>query len=153
MRLEALTWLKNICRLYGVMLTQTYKYFQRFQRDPLLIKLLASYIVLVNLTGWLTSQCRSFWSGTPHFSEPPISGSIFIAYYRLLNTVSLFFVGHAAWSVISTAILIIILIYLQVLPCDNRSPQCFDLVYNLHSFFLTLGGVVLLIWVFLGVSM
>jgi len=51
--------------LYGVMLTQTYKYFQRFKRDPLLIKLLVFFV-------WL------------------------------LNTVSLFFVGHAAWYYLVT---------------------------------------------------
>jgi hypothetical protein len=51
--------------LYGVMLTQTYKYFQRFKRDPLLVKLLV-------FTVWL------------------------------LDTVSVFFVGHASWYYLVT---------------------------------------------------
>ncbi|KAF8804640.1 hypothetical protein BYT27DRAFT_6694260 [Phlegmacium glaucopus] len=51
--------------LYGIMLTQTYKYFQRFKRDPLLVKLLVFAV-------WL------------------------------LNTVSVFFVGHASWYYLVT---------------------------------------------------
>jgi len=51
--------------LYGVMLTQTYKYYQRFRRDPFLIKLLV-------FTVWL------------------------------LNTLSMFFIGHSSWYYLVT---------------------------------------------------
>jgi len=51
--------------LYGVMLTQTYKYYQRFGRDPILIKLLVF----------------SVW---------------------LLNTLSMFFIGHSSWYYLVT---------------------------------------------------
>jgi len=51
--------------LYGVMLTQTYKYYQRFRRDPFFIKLLVFLV-------WL------------------------------LNTLSMFFVGHSSWYYLVT---------------------------------------------------
>ncbi|KAF4616603.1 hypothetical protein D9613_008516 [Agrocybe pediades] len=34
--------------LYGVMLTQTYKYYERFKRDPMLVKLLVFAVFLLN---------------------------------------------------------------------------------------------------------
>jgi len=51
--------------LYGIMLTQTYKYYQRFRRDPFFIKLLVFLV-------WL------------------------------LNTLSMFFVGHSSWYYLVT---------------------------------------------------
>ncbi|KAF8970224.1 hypothetical protein BDZ97DRAFT_1754216 [Flammula alnicola] len=58
-----LAWMQSV----RIMLTQTYKYYQRFKRDPFMVK-------LVVVTTW----------------------------HSLLNTASVFFVGHAAWYYLVT---------------------------------------------------
>lgn len=95
----------RFCRLYGVMLTQTYKYYQRFGRDPYSIKLLASLVHFESylMLTWL--QHRFFLCGML-ISRIVIYESIFIPsiYDRLLDTVSMFLVGNVSWFVISTTI-------------------------------------------------
>ncbi|PPQ68919.1 hypothetical protein CVT24_007663 [Panaeolus cyanescens] len=70
--------------LYGIMLTQTHKYFQRFRKDPPVVKFLVS--------------------------RPPLpiieAGSEFFFFQviavLILNTISMFFVGHASWYYLVT---------------------------------------------------